>query len=172
MRLAVLLALLLAAPMPAQAAGLGVQLSRSEEQGDAGQSADAYGVFLRLNLVGPLHVWVDLAKLEVEDAEGRRDRRLGAGLQLEIPGLGKWVPLLLAGVGAQEAVNDDGDATLFYSELGAGLAYRLVDQLRLEVDVRKGKLSRLEEDDETPRSIMAVDSREYFAGRVSLALDF
>jgi hypothetical protein len=172
-RLLVLLSVLATvAPMSARAAGLGVQMSRSEERGDDGSSTDAYGVFGRLNLIGPLHIYVDLAKLDV-DHSGREDRRIGAGLQLDIPGLGKWVPMVLAGVGAQEAKDAEADATLVYSELGAGLAYRLAPALRLELDLRRGTISKLGDDAEDFRRFMGQeDERKYFAGRLSLALEF
>jgi len=161
---------LVAAPQGAWALGFGAGVGLVQNQ--SGPVGDSRGIFGRLSLIGPLDLQVDYARTDY-DAE-RSDSRLGVGLRLEPLHLGHWVPAVFANTGINSVEAGQWSGKLGFTELGLGIVYGFTDNIRAELDLRRGHDSLLSGDEQTqPMSVMSATGGEsYTSGALALSVDF
>jgi hypothetical protein len=163
-------AALVVAPQGAWALGFGAGVGLVQNQ--SGPMGDSRGFFGRLGLIGPLDLQLDYAKTDY-DAE-RNDSRFGVGLRLEPFHLGHWAPAVFANTGINSVDAGRWSGKLGFTELGVGIVYAFTDNIRAELDVREGHVSRLTGDEQSqPMSVMSAASGEsYTSGALALSVDF
>ncbi len=154
-----------AAPAPAAAPlsrfGIGVFMGGVSVDGEhEGKDAGLVGQF---RLSRGLILEGEIAKNELADG-ARVDRRIMAGLQLELRPHRRMTPYLAAAVGtSQVEVGETWQDNQGLAEIGAGLRYRLSERFALFGDVRVGQRQLAEEDKVAPldnnlsRAIPAAD---------------
>jgi hypothetical protein len=127
---------------PAHAGPLGVGASLGLTQSKADSSADpdhTLAIFGRLALNPRLAAQLELAKLDTTD-RGLNNvdvRSLGGVVVLDL-GTGRFVPILLAGVGLDRASESYGEIDAHHIEAGIGLEYRSPSGFTLGADARIG----------------------------------
>lgn len=112
--------------------GAGVGLTQSSQDASNSESSRQIdALYLRVGVFGPLSLQGELGST---DASGGNVHSLTGAAVLEL-GRHRWVPYLLAGVGADSTTSS---STSPRAEAGVGLEYRTQSGLAIGVDVREG----------------------------------
>ena len=126
----------------------GASLGRIQSKANAeGEASDTYQLFGRVGLTPRLSAQLELQKIEDPDLDVRSGTAL---IVVELSSNKRWAPLLLAGMGIDEASNDWYDASGNHIEGGFALEYRADGGLTIGADLRLGGRSVDQEDEYYP----------------------
>lgn len=157
--------------------GLGIMGGHYVE--DDGRDGDELGLFARLRLSTALQLELEASKLEHDD-DTRLDKRLGAGLVVDLAPRSTLSPYVVGALGVGRVQADTYDADIGYGEIGAGLTWRLSDRVHLAGDFRWGRVS-YEEVEAQPVAasagaplppVASPDDQDYTRGRIAAILYF
>lgn len=156
-------------------AGLSLGLAQSEVDAQSERDPDnTLGLFGRIGFTDRLSAQLELARTEPEYTD-YKIRSITTLLVVDLGSRGPLVPILLVGVGVDEAQSPYGD-TVSGSRIegGFGLEYRTAGGLTLGADARMGGRS-IEQSEDPIIAIYApvgMQEGEYRTARVTLGVRF